>query len=601
MADNGLTAALNSLLSNSSVTERSLAEATQINEVGYRIAAGRLQIAANGNVHIPDLSTDVLTIGVFGNTTIDGWANISGDLIVAGALKLANTVSANGSVGTAGYVLTSGGAGANVYWSAATGGGGGGGGNAYGTIEVSGQANLVAQSVNAVALLVADSGIALTTNVASDGALHVGGVVANTTVQGDVSTAAQSFAGVKTFTANTECNGYVNVGTTLQVAGNVAVANLLVGTSNTTVSLWRVTANAIVDGWTNIAGALVVGGLSHLVGNTSIDGFANVGTTLQVAGVTTLNGNLAVANLIAGTTNTTVALLTLTPNTIVNGLLTANASANVNGYVNVSSTLQVAANALFSGAQINVATGNAHIGNRLVVDGLSTLTGNVTMSGFANIGTTLQVTSTTLLNANLTVNATAIVNTAIQVGTNPATTGVLQLPNNGFAKARNAGNSADKSLIGLNASDKVSIDADALGAIFGAGITVSGGQVAFPASQNASSDANTLDDYEEGTWTPTIIGTTSTSGQAYSIQVGHYVKIGRMVHVTFNVQLSTKGTIVGALAIGGLPFTSENVTNYIAPLNLALFANMVTSLVNLGGFISSNSTGLLLIGLTGAA
>jgi hypothetical protein len=91
-------------------------------------------------------------------------------------------------------------------------------------------------------------------------------------------------------------------------------------------------------------------------------------------------------------------------------------------------------------------------------------------------------------------------------------------------------------------------------------------QIAFLASQSASADANTLDDYEEGTWTPAIGDSDydgSGEGQAYSVQVGHYTKIGNLVNVSGHVAISDLGTMtVGdTAAIVGLPFTSHNVTN----------------------------------------
>jgi len=55
--------------------------------------------------------------------------------------------------------------------------------------------------------------------------------------------------------------------------------------------------------------------------------------------------------------------------------------------------------------------------------------------------------------------------------------------------------------------------------------TVVGTGLTFPSTQNASANANTLDDYEEGTWSPTIVGWTGT----YSQQLGTYTKIGRLV------------------------------------------------------------------------
>ena len=96
-------------------------------------------------------------------------------------------------------------------------------------------------------------------------------------------------------------------------------------------------------------------------------------------------------------------------------------------------------------------------------------------------------------------------------------------------------------------------------------------QIAFLASQSASADANTLDDYEEGTWTPGIADSSMDStdtdgeqeGQAYSVQVGHYTKIGNLVNVSGHVAISDLGTMAGGdtAAIVGLPFTSHNVSN----------------------------------------
>jgi len=68
--------------------------------------------------------------------------------------------------------------------------------------------------------------------------------------------------------------------------------------------------------------------------------------------------------------------------------------------------------------------------------------------------------------------------------------------------------------------------------------------------------ANHLDDYEEGTWTPTIAGNSGASGQSYNLQNGYYTKIGSFVHCTFDVQLSTLGTLSGTyVLIKGLPFS----------------------------------------------
>lgn len=98
---------------------------------------------------------------------------------------------------------------------------------------------------------------------------------------------------------------------------------------------------------------------------------------------------------------------------------------------------------------------------------------------------------------------------------------------------------------------------DATGAVSVGGLlTVTGGQIAFPATQSASADANTLDDYEEGSWTPAMSFGGGTTGITYSTQQGSYTKIGRLVFVRGRVILSDNGTSTGAALITGLPFAT---------------------------------------------
>lgn len=89
-------------------------------------------------------------------------------------------------------------------------------------------------------------------------------------------------------------------------------------------------------------------------------------------------------------------------------------------------------------------------------------------------------------------------------------------------------------------------------------LTATGGQIAFPSTQVPSSDVNTLDDYEEGTWTPVIGGAGGTSGQTYGTRFGTYTKFGRVVVVNGGINLTTKGTITGNVQIQGLPFAAAN-------------------------------------------
>jgi len=93
--------------------------------------------------------------------------------------------------------------------------------------------------------------------------------------------------------------------------------------------------------------------------------------------------------------------------------------------------------------------------------------------------------------------------------------------------------------------------------------------VTFPSTQSASSDANCLDDYEEGTFTPGI-----TFGGASVLMAGtfsgRYTKVGRAVTVNGIITLTNKGSSTGNAKITGLPFTSANAAGEFTSVSLRL-------------------------------
>jgi len=70
--------------------------------------------------------------------------------------------------------------------------------------------------------------------------------------------------------------------------------------------------------------------------------------------------------------------------------------------------------------------------------------------------------------------------------------------------------------------------------------------------------ANALDDYEEGTWTPSVEFGGATTGITYNARQGYYVKIGKVVHIWLYFNMSNKGSATGTATVAGLPFTSED-------------------------------------------
>ena len=91
----------------------------------------------------------------------------------------------------------------------------------------------------------------------------------------------------------------------------------------------------------------------------------------------------------------------------------------------------------------------------------------------------------------------------------------------------------------------------------------SAGQIKFPATQNASANANTLDDYEEGTWTPVIVNMTVVGAQTNS---GKYTKIGNIVYFAAFVSAATSITWSASAIIDGLPYVGLAVPNGIASM-----------------------------------
>jgi hypothetical protein len=98
--------------------------------------------------------------------------------------------------------------------------------------------------------------------------------------------------------------------------------------------------------------------------------------------------------------------------------------------------------------------------------------------------------------------------------------------------------------------------------------SASGAGITFPATQSASTDANTLDDYEEGTWTPgqggglTVVGAYASSGK--------YVKIGRQVFVSGAATATTIAASANLIGFTGLPFANSGTAGIGSMSNASL-------------------------------
>ena len=224
-------------------------------------------------------------------------------------------------------------------------------------------------------------------------------------------------------------------------------------------------------------------------------------TGLVTAGSATITGDLTVdtSTLKVDSTNDRVGIGTITPNQKLDVL-----SAAAEGTIRLTSTID-GSNASPKASSLSLRSGSASVETARIAS----------FNRFANVGGGDLVFSTADTSAVLQTRATIDSRGNLLVGVTSANAngGVLQLKS---------------------------------------GIT-------FPATQVAASDANTLDDYEEGTFTPTI--TSGATLVAYGTQSGSYTKVGRLV--TIIVHLSTTAATVNGsqLTIAGLPFASSDFSS----------------------------------------
>jgi len=140
-----------------------------------------------------------------------------------------------------------------------------------------------------------------------------------------------------------------------------------------------------------------------------------------------------------------------------------------------------------------------------------------------------------------------------------------------------------------NSSERARINTYGIG--LGGAVPSSGTGIAFPATQSASSDANTLDDYEEGTFTPTIVATTTNPTITYGRQDGRYVKIGMFVYASGSMVVNSISGGSGNLAFGGFPFASRNTNEADrTAINVSYVSGFSSTTIPTSGIFNGGTT-----------
>ena len=107
--------------------------------------------------------------------------------------------------------------------------------------------------------------------------------------------------------------------------------------------------------------------------------------------------------------------------------------------------------------------------------------------------------------------------------------------------------------------------------------------------------ANLLNDYEEGTWTPSIGGNAS-----YTTQSGKYTKIGRTVYASALIQINSKGTGSGSTC-SGLPFASSHVGGGNMGGTVGFFYNCAVNVLSINLYFANGGTSTAFKGNTSAS
>jgi hypothetical protein len=216
--------------------------------------------------------------------------------------------------------------------------------------------------------------------------------------------------------------------------------------------------------------------------------------------------------------------------------LNANSSTGFIATSDTSSILQLqtgGTTAVTVDASQNVGIGTASPGVRLEVSGASAAS-SFNALRMANTDTTASSPVTTLFQS--ADDGTLRNRATMTSGSDGSNNGYIAL------STRSSGSITEK--FRLNSTGAL--------VLAGGSTTANGVGITFPATQSASSDANTLDDYEEGTWTPALGGTWTSNPTGLS---GHYTKIGRFVTAYLDFNNGTKASSISGY-FTGLPFTT---------------------------------------------
>ena len=180
--------------------------------------------------------------------------------------------------------------------------------------------------------------------------------------------------------------------------------------------------------------------------------------------------------------------------------------------------------------------------------------------------------------------------TQLRVSATSATSLSLVNTTSGLTYTLYSANTASNGFNGFGILDGTSyvlrINTNGALVLTGGTVAASGVGIAFPATQVASSDANTLDDYEEGTWTGTLTGST-TNPTTPVTATGRYTKIGRQVSIQIHFSNVDTTGASGQIKVTGSPFSSNSSVGSTGSIMMSSIGSFTGSPV---AFIGTSTT-----------
>jgi len=124
-------------------------------------------------------------------------------------------------------------------------------------------------------------------------------------------------------------------------------------------------------------------------------------------------------------------------------------------------------------------------------------------------------------------------------------------------------------------------------------IVASGQGIDFSAT-SGSGTSELFNDYEEGTFTPVVLGTSVAGAATYVYQLGYYVKTGNVVNFQIILGWSAHTGSGNFQPISGLPYAASNVANKYATMSFYTDSLAMTALNTIQGFIGTNQSAITL-------